>query len=90
MHVKLLPSEAFFQPKMKKYRWAAGLRVDPLEELRVLPPNPGQQVQLLGPDFGNGMVKKVKLHQRAKFRGDRSVTETWRFFKMAAAAILDF
>jgi len=30
-----------------------------------------QQVQL-GPDFRNGMVKRVKLRQRAKFRGDRS------------------
>jgi len=31
---------SFFQPKMKKYRWASGLRADPLGELRVLPQNP--------------------------------------------------
>ena len=40
------------------------------------------------------MVKRVKLRQRAKFPGDRSNHRRdmaiFRFFKMAAAAILDF
>ena len=40
------------------------------------------------------MVKRVKLRQRAKFRGDRSnrcrYMAIFRFFKMATAAILDF
>jgi len=51
-------------------------------------------VQLLGPDFRNGMVKRVKLRQRAKFRGDRSNRRRnmaiFRFFNMAVAAVLDF
>jgi len=40
------------------------------------------------------MVKRVKLRQRTKFRGDRSNRRRdmafFRFFKMAAAAILNF
>jgi len=40
------------------------------------------------------MVRRVKLRQRAKFRGDSSNRRRdmaiFRFFKMAAAAILDF
>jgi len=40
-----------------------------------------------------GMVKRVKLRQRAKFRGDRSNRcqdmAIFRFLEMAAAAILD-
>jgi len=40
------------------------------------------------------MVKRVKLRQRAKFRGDRFNRRRdmaiFRFFKMATAAILDF
>ena len=51
-------------------------------------------MQLLGPDFRNGMVKRVELCQRAKFRGDssnrRQDMAMFRLFKMAAAAILDF
>ena len=47
-----------------------------------------------GADFRNGMVKRVKLRQRAKFRGDRSNRRRdmaiFLFFKMAATAILDF
>jgi len=30
-----------------------------------------QKVQLLGPDFRNGMVRRIKLRQSAKFCGDR-------------------
>ena len=33
MHLKLLPLEAFFSPKCSKYRSAAGLCPDPLQEL---------------------------------------------------------
>ena len=63
---------------------------------------PVKNVQLLGPDFRNGMVKKVKLRQRAKFRGARSNRRQdmaifsifqhggRRQIKMADAAILDF
>ena len=51
-------------------------------------------MQLLGPDFRNGMVRRVKLRQRAKFRGDSSNRRRdmaiFRLFNMAAAAILDF
>ena len=51
-------------------------------------------MQLLGPNFRNGMVRSVKLRQRAKFRGDSSNRRRdmaiFRFFNMAAAAILDF
>jgi len=41
-----------------------------------------------------GTLKRAKLHHHAKFRSDRS-NRWWdmaifRFFKMAAAAILDF
>jgi len=47
-----------------------------------------------GDDFRKRMVKKVKLSQRAKFRGDRSNRRRdmaiFQFFKMAAAAILIF
>ena len=47
-----------------------------------------------GADCRNGMVKRVKLRQRVKFRGDRSNrrrdTAIFRCLKMAAAAILDF
>ena len=44
-----------------------------------------------GANFPKGMVKRVRLRQRAKFRGNRSNRrKIWRFFKMAAAAILDF
>ena len=47
-----------------------------------------------GADFQNGMAKRVKLRERAKFRGDRSNRRRgmaiFRFFKIAAAAILDF
>ena len=39
------------------------------------------------------IVKRLKLRQRAKFRGDRSTRygdmAIFRFFKMVAAAILD-
>jgi len=41
-----------------------------------------------------GAVKRVELHHLAKFRQDRSKRgrdmAIFRFFKMAAAAILDF
>ena len=51
-------------------------------------------MQLLGLDFRNGMVKRVKLRQRAKFRGDNSNRRRdmaiFRFLNMAVAAILDF
>ena len=47
-----------------------------------------------GAGFWNGMVKRVKLRQHAKFCGDRSNCRQdmaiFRFSKMAAAAILDF
>jgi len=47
-----------------------------------------------GADFRNGMVKRVKLRQRAKFRGDRSNHRRhmaiFRLFMMAVAAIMDF
>jgi len=47
-----------------------------------------------GADFRNGMVKRVKLRQRAKFRGDRfnhrRDMAIFRLFKMAVAAIMDF
>jgi len=47
-----------------------------------------------GADFRNGMVKRVKLRQRAKFRGDRSNHRRdmaiFRLFKMAVDAIMDF
>jgi len=47
-----------------------------------------------GADFRNELVKRVKLRQHAKFRGDRSNRRRdmaiFRFFKMAAAVILDF
>ena len=50
--------------------------------------------KLTGADLRNGMVKRVNLRQRAKFLGDRSNRHRnkaiFRFFKMAAAAILDF
>jgi len=49
-----------------------------------------QQVQLLGPNFRNGMVKRVKLRQSAKFRGDRSNRRRDVAIKMVAAAVLDF
>jgi len=46
-----------------------------------------------GADFRNGMVKRVKLRQRAKFRGDRSNRRRdmaiFQLFKMAVAAIMD-
>jgi len=35
--LKLLSPEALFSPKCTKYRLAAGLRPDPLEELTALP-----------------------------------------------------
>ena len=35
--LKWLPPEAFFSPKCRKYRLAAGLRPDPLGELTALP-----------------------------------------------------
>ena len=38
--LKLLLPEALFNPKCTKYRLAAGLRPDPLEELTVLPRPP--------------------------------------------------
>jgi len=47
-----------------------------------------------GADFQNGMVKRVKLRQRAKFCGDRSNhlgdMAIFQLFKMAVAAIMDF
>ena len=47
-----------------------------------------------GADFRNGMVKRVKLCQHAKFRGHRSNhcrdMVIFRLFKMAATAILYF
>ena len=51
-------------------------------------------MQVLGPDFRNGIVRRVKLRQRAIFRGDSSDRRRdmaiFRLFNMAAAAILDF
>jgi len=45
-------------------------------------------------DFRNGMAKRAKLRQRAKFRGDRSNHRRFmaiaRLCKMAVAAIMDF
>jgi len=50
-------------------------------------------VKLLGPDFQIVMVKRVKVRQRAIFRGDisnrRRDMAIFRLFKMATAAILD-
>jgi len=47
-----------------------------------------------GADFRNGMVKRVKLSQHAKFHGDRynhrRDIAIFRLFKMAVAAIMDF
>jgi len=49
-----------------------------------------QNVKILGV----GRVKRVKMRNRAKFRGDwsnrREDMAIFRFFKMATAAILDF
>jgi len=48
----------------------------------------------MGPDSRNGMVRRIKLRQRAKFRGDSSNRRRdmaiFRLFNMVAAAILDF
>ena len=38
--VKLLSAEALFSPKCTKYRLAAGLRPEPLDELTALPQTP--------------------------------------------------
>jgi len=50
---------------------------------------PVKECNYWGPDFRNGMVKRVELCQRAKFRGDsfnrRRDMAIFRIFKMAAA-----
>ena len=47
-----------------------------------------------GADFQNGVVKRVKLRQHAKFCGDRSNNRRdmaiFRLLKMAVTAIMDF
>ena len=51
-------------------------------------------MQLLGPDSQNGKVRRIKLRQRVKFRGDSSNSRRdmaiFRLFNMVAVAILDF
>ena len=47
-------------------------------------------MQLLGPDFRNGMVKRVKLRQRGDSSNRRRDMAIFRLFKMAASWIFKF
>jgi len=52
------------------------------------------KIATTGADFRNGMVKRARLRQRAKFCGDRlnhrRDMAIFRLFKMVVAAIMNF
>jgi len=60
MHVKLLSSEAFFQPKMKKYCWAAG--PGPAEEQLERFPRPPSWIKFSqGEAYPRTPIKRITV-----------------------------